>query len=233
MANADERYFATRIVPFNEGAKGRAEAERVLERLREVDGRVLDLGCGPGFTTRRLEEYGIQAVGADLARAGLDLARESGASSLVQLDSARLAVRSASFACVVMTHVLGHVASPAATLVEVRRALRPGGSVLITTPNARFVDVYRSFNERGLVPYHRDPTVLRYYRAETLERELRLAGFERVLVEPFGAAPRMPRELLSSGPEVSLADPELRERLMAVAVSPTPGPPRARPVAPE
>jgi ubiquinone/menaquinone biosynthesis C-methylase UbiE len=218
----DEAYFASRIVPFNEGAKGRAELDEVARRLSNLDSSslILDLGCGPGRNTLRLErEHALRVVGADRAAPGLAMARLAGAARLVQLDAARLPFRSAALAAVVMMHVLGHVDHPGTTLAEVRRVLEPGGRLVLTTPNRAYVDVYRVFNERGLLPYRRDPSVRRYFDADALREALELAGLT-ASVEAFGEAPSLSPELIERGlldEGTRLGDPARRERLIAVA----------------
>ena len=119
-----------------------------------------------------------------------------------------------------MTHVLGHLPDPTAVLSEVRRVLVPGGALVVTTPNRAFVDVHRVFNDRGLLPYRRDPTVLRYFDATDLREMLEAAGLRPVTVETFGDTPELSPELAALDlldDDLELDDPALRERLVAVA----------------
>jgi SAM-dependent methyltransferase len=45
--------------------------------LKDKPGRVLDLGCGPGFYTNRLARRGCQCVGIDFSPASMDYARQN------------------------------------------------------------------------------------------------------------------------------------------------------------
>jgi SAM-dependent methyltransferase len=224
----DESYYTQRIVPFNESPKGRDEIDEVIRLLRQagVAGSVLDAGCGPGLNVRSLRsaEPGWRVVGADYSPAGVRIAAERVGGTFLNMDAHHACFRDGAFGGVVMTHAIGHVADPAAVLAELRRVLAPGGALVITTPNRGYVEVYRVFNERGLIPYRRDTTVLRYYDAADLERELAEAGFSVKSIRIFGSLPSLDRKLLDLGllpPGVRVDDDARRERIIALAVKGT------------
>ena len=52
------------------------------ELLRRCRGPVLDVGCGPGRLTVALTDRGIPALGVDISRAAVTLARQAGAPAL-------------------------------------------------------------------------------------------------------------------------------------------------------
>lgn len=99
---------------------------------------VLDLGCGVGALLPRLGEaaLGATVVGLDrsegmVALAPRDFPRLVG-------DATRLPLADQAFDLVTMVFMLFHLPDPAAALEEVRRVLRPGGSVgLLTWGNER------------------------------------------------------------------------------------------------
>jgi SAM-dependent methyltransferase len=84
-----------------------------LTRLQEILAslpavRTLDLGCGTGFVTQRLEATSL--VGLDQSRSMLTLARARlPKARLVRGDGLALPFRAASFDRVFMSHVYGHV----------------------------------------------------------------------------------------------------------------------------
>jgi 2-polyprenyl-3-methyl-5-hydroxy-6-metoxy-1,4-benzoquinol methylase len=45
-------------------------------RSRQIT-RVLDVGCGNGFTVSRFLDFGCQVVGIDLSESGVDVARKA------------------------------------------------------------------------------------------------------------------------------------------------------------
>jgi SAM-dependent methyltransferase len=94
--------------------------------------RVLDLGCGAGRVVELLSAAGCRVVGADLALAALQAARQrlGPAAALAQADAFRLGLAGASFEAVVS---LGYasVGSYPGVQAELARVLRPGGLALV------------------------------------------------------------------------------------------------------
>jgi len=96
----------------------------------------LDIGCATGLLLEHLRgKYGWDTRGVEVcgaaARHGI---RERGLSIFHgTLDQA--AFPGESFDVVHASHVIEHVNSPAAFLAEAGRVLKPGGTIIITTPN--------------------------------------------------------------------------------------------------
>ena len=99
---------------------------------------VLDVGCGYGAVHRRLLEAGARVVGLDRSGGMLREAREA-ASRLeprpryILADAQALPLEAASFDCVLALHMLFHVPDRQRALFEMRRVLRPGGRVVLST----------------------------------------------------------------------------------------------------
>lgn len=150
--------------------------------LREP--RILDLGCGRGRLTAMLSEVG-RATGVDLSAEAVAAARarwpqvEWIAGDLFALDLPRGA-----FDAVVSQEVLEHVEDQPRYLEIAAEALRPGGFLVITTPN-RWVQTRRSPAEHeawGLQPIEKwvDRRQLRRLlepRFETLDLRTIVAGY--------------------------------------------------------
>jgi SAM-dependent methyltransferase len=99
--------------------------------------RVLDLGAGTGVASDALAARGAQVIAADVAYGML---RHEAASRppAVCADAARLPFRADAFDHVVAAFVLNHVPDLVATLVELARVVRPGGSIAASSfPHAR------------------------------------------------------------------------------------------------
>lgn len=119
--------------------------------LRAVDNdhggrlRILDLGCGPGWTLERLALLG-EAYGVEYSMAALGFARQRGLGGLVAGDGLALPFTSAAFDCVVAVEVLEHFEDDAAVAREAWRVVRPGGLLLVTVP--AFMALWRHHDEQ-------------------------------------------------------------------------------------
>lgn len=103
----------------------------------QPDARVLDVATGTGAVALELvERYGCSVVGIDRSAEMLDVARARiaarGLASTIELHEARaeaLPFGEASFDALTVTYLLRYVDDPAATLRELARVVRPGGTV--------------------------------------------------------------------------------------------------------
>jgi 2-polyprenyl-3-methyl-5-hydroxy-6-metoxy-1,4-benzoquinol methylase len=128
----------------------RARHHMMLRRFAEVDaelppgteGRVLDIGSAWGYNVMALSKLGVSVVGMDLVvdqfEAGSRLARENGLEFLVVgADASSLPFGSGRFDAVTMVETFEHIYGPdrGRALRECHRVLRPGGRVVLSTPN--------------------------------------------------------------------------------------------------
>ncbi|MEU5952170.1 class I SAM-dependent methyltransferase [Streptomyces sp. NPDC047525] len=106
-------------------------------------GHVLDAGCGTGRALPALREaVGPSGVvlGADLTPAMLEAATRAGRDREGQLllaDVTRLPLRSASLDAVFGAGLISHLPDPAENLRELRRVVRPGGTLALFHPIGR------------------------------------------------------------------------------------------------
>lgn len=96
--------------------------------------RILDVGCGYGWSTSLLRRRGHDAVGLDLHPGPVEKG-ETASLSYVTGDMRRLPFKDRSFDAVACHDVLEHVPEPEAALLESLRVLRPGGRLIVTGPN--------------------------------------------------------------------------------------------------
>jgi ubiquinone/menaquinone biosynthesis C-methylase UbiE len=133
---------------------------RYLYAQQFVDGaRVLDIACRAGYGSQILRAgRAHQVVSVDISFSALDYARSQWPdSSFAQGDAMQLALADASFDVIVTFETLEHLPEPQRFLAEARRLLRPGGYLLLSTPNREMTSPGSS---TPYSPYHTfEPTL--------------------------------------------------------------------------
>lgn len=117
-----------------------------------VFGDILDVGCGRGYGFDVLQSPGVARTGLDISLEFLKEARHNYHSvSLVQATGERLPFRSRSFDSIIAFEVIEHLQDDIAFLHELKRLIRPGGLIAISTPNRA---VASGGNKHPLNPFH-------------------------------------------------------------------------------
>ena len=97
--------------------------------------RVLDVGCGTGFSTVLLSRAGYNTAGVDISSLFLQEGGQHGEADFVAADAEGLPFPSATFGAVVAFEFIEHVADVPAVLTEFIRILKPGGILMLHSPN--------------------------------------------------------------------------------------------------
>jgi 2-polyprenyl-3-methyl-5-hydroxy-6-metoxy-1,4-benzoquinol methylase len=152
--------------------------------------RVLDVGCGEGDLAARLARAGAVVTAVDVAEEALRRAREAHPELDLRLidGEGRWDLPDATFDVVWAGEVIEHVADTAAWLSEVRRVLRPGGRLLLTTPAHGLPIRLWLALWPGAFADHLHPLGdhLRFYTRGGLASLLQEFGFEDVSVRSAG-----------------------------------------------
>ena len=113
-------------------------------------GLVLDAGCGPGvYVSGVLDRLGAggAVVGLDIADVRAAAARDEGGALGVAGDVASLPFGDGAFDAAMALHMLYHVPDIPAAVRELRRVVRPGGFLMVTTnagdDEPEVTDLYR------------------------------------------------------------------------------------------
>lgn len=168
-------------VPLDATPERFALRRAFLLRHVTADAVVVDLGCGAGEFSAALAQAGARPIGVDVAAEALRRAQ----ARLPEGDFRLWAAGSAlpvedSVADVVWAgEVIEHVADVAPWLSEVRRVLRPGGTLLLTTPHVGPGTLVRLAVSRRAFAAHFEPRSdhVRFYSPSTLGALLADFGF--------------------------------------------------------
>jgi SAM-dependent methyltransferase len=135
--------------------------ELVREQIGSTAGlHVLELACGRGGFVRELARTGAYVTGCDFsfsalraANAKLDASAGGGSAALIQGDAQCLPFADSSFDLLVCCETIEHVPDVHAAMREMHRVTRPGGKLLLTTPNyanlTGLYDIYSRVRHMG------------------------------------------------------------------------------------
>jgi SAM-dependent methyltransferase len=142
-------------------------AARYLFALPSVAGKmVLDIACGTGYGIAILKTRAKHVVGVDVDQGALDEAKgEASPTASVSFgDGLALPFADESFDVVTSFETLEHLHQRIAFLSELKRVLRSGGLLILSTPNANYT---QPVDGKPTNPFH-----IFEYRPEELKAEL-------------------------------------------------------------
>jgi methionine biosynthesis protein MetW len=168
--------------------------EEVAASLLPGGESLLDIGCGDGELIERVAQRYGRIVGADISPSVVQsAARRRGAMARwLTLDASRpLPFDDGSFDAVISLSTLQYLFDPAAFLDEAHRVLRPGGRLVVETPNVAYLPqrlrllagqpIRTSFWKHGI-----DGGNLHYFTVDSLRQLVAAAGFAPSVVTGSG-----------------------------------------------
>jgi ubiquinone/menaquinone biosynthesis C-methylase UbiE len=105
---------------------------------KQVPCRILDAGCGTGYTALALSRYG-KVSALDPSEAALDYVKQRGIESVKQGSMTAIPYPSETFDIVTALDVLEHIEDDRSSIAELCRVLRPAGILVITVPAFNFL----------------------------------------------------------------------------------------------
>jgi len=143
-----------------------------LEDVRP--GKMLEVGCGSGQFLDRIQRAGWKVEGVEIDSRAAEYAHEKYGVPVHVGTLESVQYPDNTFDAVTMNHVIEHIYDPVALLQECRRVLKPGGRLVVVTPNTK------SYGHRRFRQYWRDldpPRHLHVFSPETLRMVAERAGF--------------------------------------------------------
>ena len=184
---------------------------RIARISKYLSGEWLDLGCADGgYSAGLLSAGATRVIGVDVEEDRIAAARLAHPEITFQVsDGERLKFDDCSFDGVFMNEVFEHVGDEAETLAEVHRILKPGGILIIISPNRGFpfeghriqIGTWSSKSPTPIIPWLPKSTTDKWVTARNywpgeLRRKVEVGGFAIVetgfIMPVFEAYPWIP-----------------------------------------
>ena len=193
-AGVDSHLLDAFFASFDEQFRG--DRTTIKDRLKVYlaflpaaeESTVVDIGCGRGEWLELLRDVGIEATGVELNSLLAQSCRDRGLNVVEQDLFVYLATQSSGSLDVLSAfHVVEHlpVEQLVTLLSEAMRVLRPGGVLILETPNPRNVLV-------GSCNFYFDPTHRNPLPSEVLQLIVETKGFDQIEVLPLNPSDAMP-----------------------------------------
>jgi len=141
MLSLAHRFIKLGLLPLwlANGMKREADYLRFMTLRDEPTGKLLDVGCGGGRLLNRMKKRGWQVEGTDFdEQAAQRVASRYGITTHVG-DLPQCGLPDDTFDAIVLSQAIEHLYDPKTTLRECLRILKPGGLLVMTTPNAHSI----------------------------------------------------------------------------------------------
>ncbi len=157
---------------------------------RRPRGRLLDAGCGYGFFLKEARNRGWTVRGIDYSGHPLEYAREMFGLGIVaeELETAFSGLSDDSVDVVTFWHVLEHLDRPGLILDRVVGALKPGGLLILNSPNLDSM-IYRLVGRHWNWIY--TPGHVQYFSLDSIQKALEARGLTVQRRETWTHAPNL------------------------------------------
>jgi 2-polyprenyl-3-methyl-5-hydroxy-6-metoxy-1,4-benzoquinol methylase len=151
-----------------------------LHRRKMAGGALLEVGCGYGFLLDEAKPYFDQRVGIDFSSA---VTSASARADRVYQGDLEAIPREEQFDCIILVSVIEHVHRPVEYLTRLRERLRPGGKIVVATPNVD--SIFRRLLGLRWPAFQVIPEHVAFYNRPTLAALMSKAGLGAVTDVPY------------------------------------------------
>lgn len=185
-----------------------AEHARLLDRLAQrgvKTGSLLDVGCFSGVFLSHAKKRGFQCTGVEPNEDACLHVRKAQGLEVVNGSLESACFETDRFSVVSIQDVIEHVPDPLRELREIFRILRPGGWLVLSTPNVkglpqRVIKTLRWFTGRTFCPIDGVPWHLWGFTRSSLQRCVEKAGFALAEITWLEPSPLSTNEGAGSSP---------------------------------
>jgi 2-polyprenyl-3-methyl-5-hydroxy-6-metoxy-1,4-benzoquinol methylase len=177
MLSLAHRFIKLGLLPLwlSNGLKREADYLRFMTLANQPAGKLLDVGCGGGRFLSRMKKCGWRVEGTDFDEQAVNkvTARYGIKTHVGDLLQCKLVKNS--YDAITMSQTIEHLYNPKETLDECLRLLKPGGLLVMTTPNT---------NSMGAATYGASwrgweaPRHLHLFSVDSLQRLTKKSGFD-------------------------------------------------------
>jgi 2-polyprenyl-3-methyl-5-hydroxy-6-metoxy-1,4-benzoquinol methylase len=179
---------------------------QTLETRFPSRGKILDFGCAAGYFLQVAQQRGWHINGVELSQ---EMAHSAEESLRVPIYTSLAAMSDRDFDAITLWEVIEHLPDPIGTLRQLIDRLKPGGVLMLSTPNNGHWQAIRA--QAQWVGY-RPPSHLQYFTRFTLAEALHRAGLAQIAINGTAPLPPLPRWLsrMSQPLEQALATGQAR-----------------------
>jgi 2-polyprenyl-3-methyl-5-hydroxy-6-metoxy-1,4-benzoquinol methylase len=127
---------------------------RRLARSMPTPGDILEVGAGDGYFLNAAKEAGWRVQGLELSQPRIEQAKQWFGIDLQPHDLLKADLKAESFDAIAMFQLIEHVHDPRAILKRVHQLLRPGGVLMLSTPNVLAYGRKKRDVDHWLIPRH-------------------------------------------------------------------------------
>jgi 2-polyprenyl-3-methyl-5-hydroxy-6-metoxy-1,4-benzoquinol methylase len=174
--------------------------------LPALPGKLLDLGCGNGWLSEQYRKAGFEVTACDRSLDGLRV----GQAAFPHVDFIQRDLYEdlgGPYDCIVASEVIEHLFAPVRMLGRAFDALRPGGTLLLSTPYHGWLKNI-VIAGTGKFDSHVDVAFegghIKFFSRAALARMMRKTGFERIEFRGAGRVPFLWKSMIMSGRKPAL-----------------------------
>ena len=189
----------------NPGRKGQKPDIKLHEIVPKMVGpssnreKCLDLGSAEGGFALVLKKLGYDVCATDIDERSLKILRDRGFNPVKVDVNEAFPFEDGEFNLVTCLEVIEHIKTPDNMLKEITRVLKPGGSLIISTPNINwwYLRIKHLFGKWDM----HDPDHIRFYTPTRLKRIMQEYGFKVVEVKSYFVSPHINLHNIKIPPE--------------------------------